>query len=47
MDADEDLTNHEILIDFQILQIAAKEDDIEDENEIASINTSKYLLQKL
>ncbi|KAF0712292.1 jerky protein-like, partial [Aphis craccivora] len=39
--ADEDLANHEILTDDQILQIAAKEDDIDDEDESGSISTSK------
>jgi len=38
--ADEDLANREILTDDQILQIAVKDGDIEDEDEIASINTS-------
>ena len=38
---DEDLGNHEILTDDQILQIAAKEDDIDDEDESGSISTSK------
>lgn len=40
-DADEDLANHEILTDDQILQIAAKKDDIDDEDESGSISTSK------
>ncbi|XP_025405713.1 jerky protein homolog-like [Sipha flava] len=39
--ADEDLANHEILTDDQILQIAAKEDDIDDEDESGSISISK------
>ncbi|XP_025417896.1 jerky protein homolog-like [Sipha flava] len=38
--ADEDLANHEILTDDQILQIAAKE-DIDDEDESGSISISK------
>ncbi|XP_025410373.1 jerky protein homolog-like [Sipha flava] len=39
--ADENLANHKILTDDQILQIAAKEDDIDDEDESGSISTSK------
>lgn len=39
--SDKDLANHEVLIDDQILQIAVKEDDTKNEDEIASINTSK------
>lgn len=44
--ADGDLANHEILTDDKILQIAAKEGDIDDEDESGFINTSKVSLSK-